>query len=113
MMYQSGDVLLVPFPFSNMQTSKKRPVLALTTTDSFNDLVCLAITSSSYHEVSFPLDNECLSEGILPKPSWIRVDKIYTLNISLIVGKFGCLNQRVFNQVKRQFCDHFGCNLLE
>jgi len=49
-MYQPGDVLLVPFPFSSMQTSKKRPVLALTAPDIFNDLVSLAITSSSYHE---------------------------------------------------------------
>jgi len=108
-MYQPGDVLLVPFPFSSLETSKKRPVLALTAPDIFNDLVSLAITSSSYHEESFPLDNECFSEGVLPKPSWVRVDKIYTLNLTLIIGKFGSLHQGVFNQVKKQFCDHFGC----
>jgi len=112
-MYRSGDVLLVPFPFSSMQTSKKRPVLALTATDIFNDLVCLAMTSGSYHEESFPLDNESFSEGVLPKPSWVRVDKIYTLHISLIVGKFGSLHQDAFNQVKKQFCDHFGCYQLK
>ncbi len=111
-MYQSGDVLLVPFPFSNMKEGKKRPVLALTAPDAFNDLVCLAITSSSYHEESFPLDNNCFLEGVLPKPSWVRTDKIYTLNVSLIVGKFGLLHQEVFSEVKKQFCNHFGCDLF-
>ena len=70
-MYQPGNVLLVPFPFSSMQARKKRPVLVLTSPDVFNDLVSLAITSRSCHEESFPLDNACFSEGVLPKPSWI------------------------------------------
>ena len=110
-MYRSGDVLLIPFPFSSAKASKKRPVLVFTVPDIFDDFVCLPITSSSYHEGSFPLDKECFIEGVLPKPSWVRTDKLYTLNVSLIVGKFGSLHQEVFNLIKKQLCDYFDCNL--
>ena len=111
-MYQPGEVFLVPFPFSSMQTSKQRPVLALTPPDTFADMVCLAITSSPLHHAAFPLDNECFLEGILPKPSWVRLDKVYTLNAGLFVGRFGSLHAEVFERVKRHFCEHFGCHLL-
>lgn len=112
-MYLPGEVFLVPFPFSSMQTSKKRPVLALTSPDTFEDMVCLAITSSPLHQAAFPLDNECFLEGVLPKSSWVRLDKVYTLNTGLFVGRFGSLHAEVFERVKRHFCEHFGCQLLK
>jgi len=112
-MYQPGEVLLVPFPFSSLQTSKKRPVLALTAPDTFEDVVCLAITSSPLHQAAFPLDNECFFEGVLPKLSWVRLDKVYTLNTGVFVGRFGSLHTEMFEEVKKHFCWHFGCHLLK
>ena len=32
-MYEAGDLLLVPFAFSDLSTSKRHPVLALTPPD--------------------------------------------------------------------------------
>ena len=81
-MYQPGDVLLIPFPFSDRLASKKRPILLLTSADEMGDIICLPITSSTHHADGFQLLTEHFCDGQLPKESWIRTGKVYTLNIS-------------------------------
>jgi mRNA interferase MazF len=108
-MYQPSDVVLVPFPFSDLKTVKRRPVLVIQAADHNGDMVCLAITSSSHHDLSVPIDNASLAEGILPKPSWVRYGKVFTLNESITVGRFGTLKPEPFDLVIQHFCRHFGC----
>jgi len=44
-MFERGDLLLVPFPFSDLSASKRRPVLALTGPDGYGDFIALPVTS--------------------------------------------------------------------
>lgn len=48
-MYKQGDILLIPIPFSDLTSSKKRPVLVLSN-DDYNckteDIIVAAITSN-------------------------------------------------------------------
>ena len=44
-MFERGDLLLVPYPFSDLSASKRRPVLALTSPDSYGDFIALQVTS--------------------------------------------------------------------
>ncbi|PTN33790.1 transcriptional regulator [Desulfonatronum sp. SC1] len=85
-------------------------MLVLHQPDARGDFASLAITSKATHEKAFTLIPEHLSEGHLPKPSWIRFDKVYTLNTSLIVGSFGSLWPEFFETVHGLFCDHFLCD---
>jgi mRNA interferase MazF len=110
MKYRPGEIVLLPFPFSDHSARKKRPVLVLSQPDARGDFASLAITSKETHEKAFALIQEHLSDGNLPKPSWIRFDKVYTLNTSLIVGGFGFLRPAIFKTVHGLFCDHFLCN---
>jgi len=105
--YQPGDVLLIPFPYSDRLASKKRPVLLLTAADEMGDINCLPITSSTHHPDGFPLRHEHFSDGQLPKESWVRTGKVYTLNTALVVGKFGTLHKHIFQQV---LCSRLGCD---
>lgn len=108
-MYQSGDVVLVPFPFSDLKTAKKRPVLVFQAADSYGDMVCLAITSRSNHQQSVTIDGDSFSDGVLPKTSWVRYGKVYTLNESVVVGQFGALKKAVFDNICARFCQYFSC----
>ncbi|MCD9024640.1 type II toxin-antitoxin system PemK/MazF family toxin [Cohnella silvisoli] len=48
-MYRQGDIVLIPFPYSDLPTTKQRPVLVLsnsTYNKSQSDLVVAAITSN-------------------------------------------------------------------
>ena len=53
---QFGDVLLVPFPFTNQQTTKQRPVVVVSTSayaQACPDVVLMAITSQVRTPLSF------------------------------------------------------------
>ena len=105
-MYSQGDILLVPIPFSDLTSSKKRPVLVLSNSgynSRTEDIVVVAITSNlQAKEYSVEFTNNDLYEGTLKVTSCIRADKIYTLSQYIVVKKFGAVNAEVFNKVKAQ-----------
>lgn len=67
---------MMPFPYSNMRAAKRRPVLALTSSDGHGDFIGPAITSVPTLEHAIRADDTSLAQGVLPKVSWIGVDKI-------------------------------------
>ena len=46
-MSRAGDVVLLPFPFTDLSATKKRPVLLLSDEDSLGDFLALAVTSGA------------------------------------------------------------------
>ena len=103
-----GDLVLIPFPFSDLNASKKRPVLVLTTPDRHGDFVGLAVTSVPQPDPQIALDADSLSEGTLPKPSWVRVDKVFTLEQRLVLRVFGKLSDETVQQVLSVLCRRVG-----
>lgn len=104
MSYKQGEILLVPFPFTNLKAIMQRPVLVLSN-DSYNkksdDLITCGITSNLRDtECSILINNESLEKGILPKPSRIKVDKLFTLEQSIVKKKLASLKKEVFEKVK-------------
>ena len=92
--FSQGDVVLVPFPFTDLSAIKQRPALVLSPDRSNEvrpDLVVAAITSQI---PTTPGDDEVLLSGNelkeagLPKPSIIKLGKIFTIQ-GLIRKKIG------------------------
>lgn len=79
-MPQPGEVLLIPFPYTDLTSSKRRPVLVLREADAFGDFLAAAITSQPGHADAIPLNQSDFQEGTLPKLSYLRAKKLYTLN---------------------------------
>lgn len=98
-----GSVVLVPFPFTDLSATKRRPALVVSP-DGFHadDVVLCAVTSQvperlSIGEVSLMTDD--LVEENLPKPSMIRVGKLFTMYRDLIVGEFGQVKETKLAEV--------------
>jgi hypothetical protein len=72
MTYQRGDVVLIPFPFTDLTARKRRPVLLLSDPDAYGDFLAIAITSQPGHTDAIALDSSDFQHGVLPKPSWLR-----------------------------------------
>lgn len=103
-MYRQGDILLIPIPYSDLTSNKKRPVLVLSN-DDYNtkteDIIVAAITSNiTSKEYSILISNKDMQEGNLHVNSCIRVDKIYTLSQSIVIKKFGAVKPEIINNVK-------------
>ena len=104
MTFNAFDVVVVPFPFTDRATTKRRPALVLSDTQNFNlpvgQSVLAMITSASNSD--WPLDVEIsdLDAAGLSSPSIVRM-KLFTLDLQLILRKAGALNKKDQMQVKQ------------
>ncbi len=97
MSFDAFDVVVVPFPFTDQATSKRRPALVLSDSTAFNDPVgrsVLAMITSATHS-PWPLDVEIhdLGHAGLPSASLVRM-KLFTLDHELIIRKAGALSEQ-------------------
>lgn len=108
MRYEQGDIVIVPFPFSDLSSIKQRPVLVLSKNkdiSSSEDVVTCGITSNLRNERhSILIDNSDLEKGSIPVESRIKVDKLFTLNKDLIRKKVARVKDNVFDKVRIEFC---------
>ncbi len=94
-----GSVVLVTFPFSNLQGQKIRPALVLAEV-KFKNLILCQITSKPYSsKTAIRLENSDFIKGGLPVISYIRPDKLFTADISIIKDSTGDLKNKKANYV--------------
>lgn len=109
MMLNRSDIVQISFPFSDMTRQKQRPVLLLSTPDIFGDFLAVAITSQAGHEDAVALQDEDLVEGRLPKTSWLRATKLFSLNRDTVIVKLGCIKPEAFERIHGKICVSLGC----
>lgn len=101
--YNFGDILLVPFPFTNQTISKKRPAVIISS-DVYNqqkiDLIIMAITSQINSSLTFGELQiiEFLAAGLI-KSSVIK-PVISTIEKGLIIRKLGQLQNSDYQNLK-------------
>ena len=71
MIYEPGDIILVPFPFSDLSGEKQRPALVFALADKWNELACIMLTSSPKGHNEVPL--KCWKQSMLPKATVARI----------------------------------------
>ena len=106
---KSGDLVAIPFPYSDMTTTKRRPVLVVTTPDRHGDFMALAVTSMVTKESATTIDDADMARGKLPKKSWVRYDKLFTLSSTIITKIYGSLKPESLQVVIECLCDYIGC----
>ncbi len=114
MTYKQGEIVLVPFPYSDLSGSKKRPVLVVSNNvynTAFPDIVVAVITSKTTKPdaYSLALESEDLDVGQLPELSMIRAHKLFTIAQSRILKRFSSLGETKLRQtllIMQQLFDH-------
>jgi len=108
--FDAFDVVVVPFPFTDRNTTKRRPALVLSDADNFNKQVgqsVLAMITSAANS-TWPLDVDItnLDSAGLPSASVVRM-KLFTLDHRLVIRKAGALSdddqQQVSDALKQLF----------
>lgn len=100
-MYQQGDIILVPFPFSDLSGSKLRPALVVSSeqVNQTRDVICVQITSKVFDDMFFfPLRDEDISPA-LPLKSGIRLHKFFTIDQTRVEQKLSRLNKQALKTV--------------
>ena len=95
MTFNAFDVVVVPFPFTDRTTTKRRPALILSDMQAFNQKVGQSVMAmiTSAKNSDWPLDHEIqdLDSAGLPSASIVRM-KLFTLDQQLIIRKAGRLS---------------------
>jgi PemK-like, MazF-like toxin of type II toxin-antitoxin system len=107
-MHERGDLLLVPYPFTDLSTTKRRPVLALTAADPQGDFIALPVTSRPQRRNALALSEQALVKGSLPAASWVRTDRVITLHVSLVTKVFGRAASTIIAAAAEQVCSYIG-----
>ncbi len=97
--FVKGDVIVIDFPFSSLKETKRRPVLILKVPKG-GDIIVNQITGSSYEKsVEIEVENKDFKQGSLKRKSFVRIDKIASIEKSLIKYKVGSLKSEKFNEI--------------
>ena len=99
-----GEVVVLEFPFSNLINVKRRPALVIKVPKGEDIIVC-QITGKSYEKsLEISIRREDFHKGSLKVESYIRLDKIFSVEKSLIKYKVGLLKQGKFRQILDEVC---------
>lgn len=93
-----GDIILIPFPFTNLSGSKIRPALVLISPDI--DVTIAFITTQFNWIDEGCLEIESSKENGLKKNSLIRLNKLASIDNNLVLGKIGNLNSDITFNLK-------------
>jgi mRNA interferase MazF len=99
-----GDIVIIDFPFSNLTDFKRRPVLVLKVPKG-DDLIVNQITGYSYESsVEILIKDKDFAHGALKRDSFVRIDKIASIEKSLIKYKIGSLKNEKFTEILESVC---------
>lgn len=105
---KKGDIVLVPFPFTDLIGSKKRPALVLIIGNL--DVTLCFISSKLNWEEKNDLVLEPEKNNGLKMKSIIKTSKIATIDKDLIIGKLGTLDIERIKELNKKLIELFKIN---
>jgi mRNA interferase MazF len=96
---KKGDIVLIPFPFTDLTGNKTRPAVILI--ESEEDVTVCFITSQLNFQSEFDIPIQPATLNGLKKPSIIRLSKLATINKELVIGLLGNLDDHYIELVNK------------
>ncbi|MEK6546604.1 MAG: type II toxin-antitoxin system PemK/MazF family toxin [Nitrospinota bacterium] len=105
-----GDIVLVKFPFTDLSGNKLRPAIVLI---SGRSEITVAFVTTNFKNIE---KNDLVltpnSINGLKKDSLLKLNKIATLDLDLVEGKIGNLNESELREVDKKIIDVFKIKIL-
>ena len=98
-MFDQKDIVLVPFPYSDLTGSKLRPALIVSNENinSTEDRICCLVTSNPPKDHALLLNS--FHEGDLPFKSWVKPHRIFTIHEKIIKKKLCSITDEFHRRV--------------
>lgn len=111
MTFKQGDLILIPFPFTDLTTLKQRPAVIISS-EFFNqrsrDVIVAAVTSrvpKQITKIDYVLSTDDLESSGLPKTSLVKIGKIVTIDQRLIRKRLGSLPSATLRDILSRIKD--------
>jgi mRNA interferase MazF len=97
--FMKGDVVVIPFPFSDLSQSKRRPALVVASFGG-NDAILCQITSKTVRDAyGISLDDKDFISGSLKQSGNIRPNRLFTADSNIILYRIGNIKKEKLLQV--------------
>ena len=101
--FVKGDVVIVLFPFSDLTNAKKRPALVVKQLNRDDAVVCQITKQNVPDGYSIELRAAEFSKGGLPiDPSYIRPNRLFTVDTNIVGRKVGSLTKSKIDKVIKE-----------
>ena len=97
--FVKGDVVVIPFPFSDLSGSKRRPAFVLADLPGNDIMLCQITSQHTKDKFSISLVSSDFLNGSLPSVSYIRPTRIFTADKNIIIRKAGSVKSSISNAV--------------
>ena len=103
--FVKGDVVITPFPFSDLKSSIKRPALVIANLKS-DDLILCQITSKDHPDpYQINLNIGDFEQGNLNINSFIKPSTLFTVRNTIILYKAGKIKKNKIKEVENILLD--------
>jgi mRNA interferase MazF len=89
----------VPFPFSDLTASKRRPAFVVSALAGDDIILCQITSRTIEDQYSVPIRDEDFAEGSLSQPSNIRPNRLFTADSRIVLYRIGKLQSKKINEI--------------
>jgi len=105
--FVKGNIVVVPFPFSDLSSSKRRPALVLVDLKSNDFILCQITSKTVLDDFAVTLNVADIEDGTLNATSNIRPNKLFTADKGIVLYKVGTLRNDRLSEVINKITDMF------
>ena len=105
--FVKGDVVVLPFPYTDFSGAKKRPAVVVANLKGQNIILAQITTNQRNEEDLVNLSKKDFSSGSLSSDSFIMVSLIFTADSSRISYKAGKMKQEKVKEVQSKLVGVF------
>lgn len=100
--FMKGDVVVVPFPFSDLTNAKRRP--AVIVANKIRDEIILSqITSkNTNYKHTVKINKNDFKTNVSFLDSEVKVNRLFSCDIKLILYKIGSLNENKILEIENE-----------
>jgi|ERR1044072_6339225 mRNA interferase MazF len=95
-----GEVVVLPFPQTNLQPGKRRPALVVADLSGDDVILCQITTQSRHDGYSVALTSGDFESGRLNVDSFIRPNRLFTIDRAVIVYTAAKVNPSKMDEVR-------------
>jgi len=103
--FVKGDVVVVPFPFSDLTEAKRRPALVIASLEGDDAILCQITSKTIKDNYAISLNDEHFETGSLKQSSNIRPNRIFTADSRIVLYRIGNLKAEKFAEVINKIVD--------
>jgi mRNA interferase MazF len=94
-----GDIVIIPFPFSDLTQNKRRPALIISVLNGDDIILCQITSQNVKDNYAISIEDGDFKSGELRQASNTRPNRIFTADKHIVLYKAASLKDKKFNEV--------------